>query len=182
MILEEAHNLLKSQEGIDWRQGKLMILGESTGVYIPEEEAGPCDWGCPCDGDSHADGPVSMGNRMAQVVTCCNPLLPSTPPGLRLCMTSYPSQPQSRLHYSTHVMCHSSHDTCHMTNLQRLVDYSTYNTNSINRRLSCLHNFTIDLSCTGDKIGSKPRKAQVLISVNMKKTNFPKELYILWNF
>ena len=98
--------LLKSQEGIDWRQGKLMILGESTGVYIPEEEAGPCDWGCPCDGDSHADGPVSMGNRMAQVVTCCVPLLPSTPPGLRMCMTSYPSQPQSRLHYSTHVMCH----------------------------------------------------------------------------
>ena len=47
-----------------------------------------------------------MGNRMAQVVTCCDPLLPSTPPGLRLCMTSYPSQPQSRLHYSTHVMCH----------------------------------------------------------------------------
>ena len=106
VILEEAHNLLKSQEGIDWRQGKLMILGESTGVYIPEEEAGPCDWGCPCDGDSHADGPVSMGNRMAQVVTCCDPLLPSTPPGLRLCMTSFPSQPQSRLHYSTHVMCH----------------------------------------------------------------------------
>ena len=43
MILEEAHNLLISQEGIDCGQGKLMILGESTGVYIPEEEAGPCD-------------------------------------------------------------------------------------------------------------------------------------------
>ena len=53
VILEEAHNLLKSQEGIDWRQGKLMILGESTGVYIPEEEAGPYDWGCPYDPDNH---------------------------------------------------------------------------------------------------------------------------------
>ena len=51
--------MLKSQEGVDWRQGKLMILGESTEVYIPEEEADPCD------GDSHADGPVSMGNIMA---------------------------------------------------------------------------------------------------------------------